>query len=129
MTTIAVNWFLLMATAAANLCVGIYVFTRAPRSSLNRAFGLLALATSCWAAALAVGYHADPQPATLTQTTLIIRFAFAAGSLFAISFLLFIDRFASATERAHIALRYCLIPIGAVFFVASFSPWIVSSAR
>jgi PAS domain S-box-containing protein len=129
MTTIAVNWFFLMATAAANLCVGIYVFTRAPRSPLNRAFGLLALATSCWAAALAVGYHADPQPATLAQTTLIIRFAFAAGSLFAISFLLFIDRFASATERAHIAVRYCLIPIGAVFFLASFSPWIVSSAR
>ena len=71
------------------LVVGAYVFRRAPKAPLNRAFGLLALATSCWAVALAVGYHIDPQPAALSSTTFIIRFAFAAGSLFAVLFLLF----------------------------------------
>ena len=126
---VTINWLLLMATAAANLWVGAYVFRHAPRAPLNRAFGLLALATSCWALALAVGYHIDPQLAALSSTTFIIRFAFAAGSLFAVSFLLFIDRFASTTQAAHVALRYCLVPIGTCFLAISFSPWIVSSAR
>jgi len=126
---VTINWLLLMATAAANLWVGVYVFRRAPKAPLNRAFGLLALATSCWAMALAVGYHINPHPAALSSTTFIIRFAFAAGSLFAVSFLLFIDRFASTTQGAHIALRYCLMPIGIGFLALSFSPWIVSSAR
>lgn len=126
---VTVNWLLLMATAAANLWVGAYVFRRAPKAPLNRAFGLLALATSCWAVALAVGYHIDPQPAALSSTTFIIRFAFAAGSLFAVSFLLFIDRFASTTRGARVTLRYCLVPIGIGFLALSFSPWIVTSAR
>jgi two-component system, NtrC family, nitrogen regulation sensor histidine kinase GlnL len=126
---VTINWLLLMATAAANLWVGVYVFRRAPKAPLNRAFGLLALATSCWAMALAVGYHINPHPAALSSTTFIIRFAFAAGSLFAVSFLLFIDRFASTTQGAHIALRYCLMPIGIGFLAISFSPWIVSSAK
>ena len=126
---VTINWLLLMATAAANLWVGAYVFRHAPKAPLNRAFGLLALATSCWAVALAVGYHVDPQPAVQSSTTSIIRFAFGAGSLFAVSFLLFIDRFASTTQAAHVVLRYCLVPIGICFVAISFSPWIVASAK
>ncbi|HEX9478238.1 MAG TPA: ATP-binding protein [Methylomirabilota bacterium] len=126
---VTINWLLLMATAATNLWVGAYVFRHAPKAPLNRAFGLLALATSCWAVALAVGYHVDPQPAVQSSTTPIIRFAFAAGSLFAVSFLLFIDRFASTTQAAHVVLRYCLVPIGICFVAISFSPWIVASAK
>jgi len=60
MSSSVANWLLLLATAAANLCVGAYAFARAPKVPLNRAFGFLALATSCWAAALALGYHTRP---------------------------------------------------------------------
>jgi two-component system, NtrC family, nitrogen regulation sensor histidine kinase GlnL len=129
MATITINWLLLMGTAAANLWVGIYVFTRAPKAPLNRAFGFLAFATSCWAMALAVGYHVSPPPADLHSTTAIIRFAFAAGSLFAASFLLFIDRFALISRSACILVRCFLVPIGIAFFAISFSPLIVTSAR
>jgi len=129
MTTITLNWLLLMATAVANLWVGLYVFSRAPRAPLNRAFVFLALATSCWAVALAVGYHADPKSTDPQSTTAIIRFAFAAGSLFAVSFLLFIDRFASTSRGSRILVQYGLVPVGVAFFVTSFSPWIVSSAK
>ena len=128
MTTLTVNWLLLMATAVANLWVGLYVFGRAPRAPLNRAFVFLALATSCWAAALAVGYHADPKSTDSHSTTAIIRLAFAAGSLFAVSFLLFINRFASTSRGSHILVQHALVPVGVAFFAMSFSPWIVTSA-
>src|SRR5512144_1724566 len=126
MTAITVNWLLLMATAVANLWVGLYVFARAPKVPLNRAFAFLALATSCWAVALAIGYHGSTN---VHQTTAIIRFAFAAGSLFAVSFLLFIDRFASISLISRKLVQYALVPIGIAFCVVSFSPWIVSSAK
>ncbi len=129
MTTITVNWLLLMATAVANLWVGVYVFTRAPKAPLNRAFAFLAVATSCWAVALAVGYHVDPRSTNVHHTTAIIRFAFAAGSLFAVSFLLFIDRFASISPSSRKLVQYALVPIGIAFCVVSFSPWIVYSAK
>ncbi|HKW90946.1 MAG TPA: ATP-binding protein [Methylomirabilota bacterium] len=123
------NWFLLMATAVANLSMGTYVFSRAPRASLNRAFGLLSLATSLWACALAVGYHVDPLDSGLGETTFVIRVAFAAGSLFAIAFLVFIEQFSLSPPKVFPFVRYCLIPAGVVFFVISFSPWVVVSAR
>src|SRR5689334_10568634 len=129
MSSSVANWLLLLATAAANLCVGAYAFTRAPRAPLNRAFGFLALATSCWAAALALGYHTRPSEHGFNSTTTIIRVAFAAGSLFAVAFLLFIERFASSTHGDRVLIRRCLAPIGFGFCVASLTPWIVLSAK
>jgi PAS domain S-box-containing protein len=129
MSPSGVNWLLLLATAGANLCVGAYAFTRAPRAPLNRAFGFLALATSCWAAALALGYHTRPSEHGFNSTTTIIRVAFAAGSLFAVAFLLFIERFASSTHGDRVLIRRCLAPIGLGFCVASLTPWIVLSAK
>jgi len=129
MSSSVANWLLLLATAAANLCVGAYAFARAPKVPLNRAFGFLALATSCWAAALALGYHTRPSEHGLSSTTTIIRVAFAAGSLFAVAFLVFIDRFASTTTSDRNVIRRCFVPIGLAFCVISFTPWIVLSAR
>src|SRR5712692_5244815 len=116
----SVNWILLVATAVANLCMGIYVFSRSPRAPLNKAFGLLALATSLWAVALAVGYHVDPRDSNPGWTTIVIRFAFAAGSLFAVAFLLFIERFTLTSPKVSVAVRRGLIPMGLAFFAASF---------
>src|SRR5215470_1755014 len=127
--TMSMNWFLLMATALANLSMGAYVFSRAPRASLNRAFGLLSLATSLWACALAVGYHVDPLDSSSGETTFVIRVAFAAGSLFAIAFLIFIEQFSLTPPKTSLLVRYCLVPVGVVFLIVSFSPWVVVSAR
>jgi two-component system nitrogen regulation sensor histidine kinase GlnL len=126
---VSLNWLLLIATAVVNLGMGAYVFIRAPRASLNRSFGLLSLATSLWAAALAFGYHVEPRDGSPDTTTIVIRFAFAAGSLFAIAFLLFIERFALAPPRVSAVVRRGLVPAGVAFFAISFSPWIVVSAR
>lgn len=125
----SINWLLLIATAIANLGMGLYVFGRAPRSSLNRAFGLLALATSLWSGSLAVGYHVDPQTTGLSATTLVIRIAFAAGSLFAVAFLLFTERFALSPPAVCRMVRFFLVPVGIAFFVVSFSPWMVAVAK
>jgi PAS domain S-box-containing protein len=124
-----INWILLVATAMANLGMGAYVFGRAPHSPLNRAFGLLALATSLWSGSLAIGYHVDPQTTTSDVTTLVIRVAFAAGSLFAVAFLLFTERFSLQPTQISIPIRYCLVPVGVSFFGLSFSPWVVVVAR
>jgi len=123
-----VNWLLLVSTAFANLCVGAYVFSRAPSAPLNRTFALLSLSTAVWSAALAVGYHVDPLESNPTGTTLVIRVAFAAGSLFAVAFLLFIQRFTLPEPRTSLVVRYVLVPIGVAFLAISFSPWIVVSA-
>jgi PAS domain S-box-containing protein len=109
--------------------MGLYVLGRAPRSSLNRAFGLLALATSLWSGSLAVGYHVDPQTTGLSATTLVIRIAFAAGSLFAVAFLLFTERFAVSPPAVCRLVRFFLVPVGIAFFVVSFSPWMVAVAK
>jgi len=129
MPAASVNWILLVATAAANLCMGIYVFRHSPKAQLNRAFGLLALATGLWAAALAVGYHVDPRDPSPDSTTIVIRFAFAAGSLFALAFVLFIERFTLPSPKVAAAVRRGFILTGVAFCGASFSPWIVVSAR
>ncbi|HZP38945.1 MAG TPA: PAS domain-containing protein, partial [Methylomirabilota bacterium] len=125
----SVNWLLLLSTAGANLCVGAYTLSRSPRAPLNRAFTFLALTTSGWAAALAFGYHTDPSEQGFGNTTTIIRVAFAAGSLFAVAFLIFIDRFASITRRDSQIIRRGLAPIGVGFFFLSFTSWIASSAK
>lgn len=129
MSGATINWILLVATAIANLGMGMYVFGRAPRSPLNRAFGLLALATSLWSGSLAIGYHVDPQTTSSDVTTLVIRVAFAAGSLFAVAFLLFTERFSLASPQISPPVRYCLVPAGIGFFVFSFSPWLVVVAK
>jgi len=129
MPVVSVNWTLLVATAVANLCMGIYVFSRSPRAPLNKAFGLLALATSLWAVALAIGYHVDPRDASPDWTTIVIRFAFAAGSMFALTFVLFIERFTLPSPKVAAAVRRGFIVMGVAFCGASFSPWIVVSAR
>jgi PAS domain S-box-containing protein len=89
----------------------------------------LALATSLWAAALATGYYVNLHETGTRETTAIIRIAFAAGSLFAIAFLLFIEQFTLAPSKSSVVVRHGLVPIGMLFFVASFSPWLVVSAR
>src|SRR5262245_42633591 len=129
MVSASLNWILLVATAIANLGMGLYVYGRAPRSALNRAFGLLALATSLWSGSLAVGYHVDPQTTAANLTTLVIRIAFAAGSLFAVAFLLFSERFALAPPQVCRPVRFFLVPVGIAFFGASFSPWMVTIAK
>jgi len=126
---VSMNWLLLVGTAVANLCMGAYVFSRAPKASLNRAFALLSLSTAVWSAALAVGYNAGPAGTNPESTTLVIRSAFAAGSLFAIAFLLFIERFTIPAPKPSFVVCYVLVPIGVVFFALSFSPWMVTSAR
>jgi PAS domain S-box-containing protein len=123
------NWLLLIGTAIANVSMGAYVFSRAPKATLNKSFALLSLATALWSAALAVGYHANPADTTLASTTLVIRCAFAAGSLFAMAFLLFIERFTLPASKASSIVRYGFVPIGVAFFALSFSPWMVVSAR
>ena len=124
-----INWLLLVATAFANLCVGAYVFSRAPSVTLNRTFALLSLSTAVWSAALAVGYHIDPLDSSPVGTTLVIRIAFAAGSLFTVAFLLFIHRFSLPGPRASFVVCYVWVPIGIAFLALSFSPWIVVSAK
>ena len=126
---VPMNWILLVGTAVANLCMGAYVFSRAPKAPLNRAFALLSLSTALWSAALAVGYYAGPAGTNPESTTLVIRCAFAAGSLFAIAFLLFIQRFTVPTAKTSFVVCYALVPIGTAFFALSFSPWMVISAR
>jgi len=123
------NWILLVGTAVANLCMGAYVFSRAPKAPLNRAFALLSLSTALWSAALAVGYNAESAGMSPDSTTLVIRCAFAAGSLFAIAFLLFIQRFTAPALTMSLVVCYALVPMGAAFFTLSFSPWMVLSAR
>lgn len=128
-SSVPVNWFLLVATAFANLCVGAYVFGRTPSAPLNRTFALLSLSTAVWSAALAVGYHVDPLDGNPDGTTLVIRIAFAAGSLFAVAFLLFIQRFTLPEPMTSVVVHYVLVPIGLAFLAISFSSWIVVSAR
>ncbi|MGH9429603.1 MAG: hypothetical protein ACRD2L_25235, partial [Terriglobia bacterium] len=128
-SVVSMNWILLVGTAVANLCMGAYVFSRAPKAPLNRAFALLSLSTALWSAALAVGYNAGPAGTNPESTTLVIRCAFAAGSLFAIAFLLFIQRFTVPAAKTSFVVCYVLVPIGAAFFALSFSPWMVISAR
>ncbi|HSE06124.1 MAG TPA: ATP-binding protein [Methylomirabilota bacterium] len=126
---LSINWLFLIVTAVANLCVGAYVFRRAPKAPLNRAFALLSLSTALWSAALAVGYHVAPPHTNSNTTTVVIRCAFAAGSLFAIAFILFVQRFTQPPPRASRVARFVLVPVGMAFFALSFSPWIVISAR
>src|SRR5688572_7921009 len=126
---VSMNWIFLVGTAIANLCMGAYVFSRAPKAPLNKAFALLSFSTALWSAALAVGYHAELSGGSPESTTLVIRCAFAAGSLFAIAFLLFIERFTLPDHRTSFVVRFVLVPFGATFFVLSFSSWIVVSAR
>ena len=126
---VSMNWTFLVGTAIANLCMGAYVFSRAPKAPLNKAFALLSFSTALWSAALAVGYHAELSGGSPESTTLVIRCAFAAGSLFAIAFLLFIERFTLPDHRTSFVVRFVLVPFGAAFFALSFSPWIVVSAR
>jgi PAS domain S-box-containing protein len=123
---ISLNWLLLVCTAVVNLGMGAYVFSRSPKAQLNRAFALLSLSTALWSAALAVGYHTDTNP---SSTTFVIRCAFGAGSLVAMAFLLFIQRFTMPSPAISAAVRYVLIPAGALFVALSFSPWMVVSAR
>jgi two-component system, NtrC family, nitrogen regulation sensor histidine kinase GlnL len=126
---VSINYLLLIGTAAANLCTGAYVFSRAPRAPLNRAFALLSLSTALWSAALAVGYYAAPVGTSNGKTTLVIRGAFAAGSLFTIAFLLFIQRFTVHAPKRYSVACNVFVLIGAASLILSFSPWMVVSAK
>jgi two-component system nitrogen regulation sensor histidine kinase GlnL len=128
-SVVSMNWILLVGTAVANLCMGAYVFSRAPKAPLHRAFALLSVSTALWSAGLAVGYYAEPAGTNPENTTLVIRGAFAAGSLFTIAFLLFIQRFTIHAPKRSFVACHALVLIGAAFFALSFSPWMVVSAR
>lgn len=105
--------------AVANLSIGIYVFSRNPRSSTHRAFFLYATFIAVWAFALALfeGWR-PPVPWH-------IRLAFAACSLVPIAMLKFAERFPNSTHKTSPINRWLLTPLGLGFSVLSWSAWIV----
>src|SRR6266508_1721539 len=117
-----VGFVLLLLVAVLNLSIGLYVHRRSPSTAMRRAFGFMASAIAVWTIALAVSHGTD------LLRTAFARLAFAAASLFPLGVLAFIDSFPEIGSRhSRLALRICA-PITALFFILSFSPWIVISA-
>jgi PAS domain S-box-containing protein len=112
---------LLGCTAILNLWIGLFVYLKAPSSSLNRAFGFLAATVSVWTTSGTLAHYGS------FGHIWLVRCAFASGSLIPLGIFAFIQSLpADSTELSR--TRTCLFTLfGFALCGLSFSPWMVVS--
>jgi signal transduction histidine kinase len=107
-------------TAIINTILGIFVFSKNPRSAVNQAFGLFALGVAGWNLSIFL---------TITEfidTLLWGRLAFAFCSVMAAGFLWFVHVFPAPSKRAPFVRNLALI-LGLIFFYIPASSLMIKS--
>jgi two-component system, NtrC family, sensor kinase len=112
----------LIWVALLNVAIGLYTLHRNFHAPINRAFTFLAFAIGFWTIGIALTYHTDLPP------TVALRFSFSAGSLIPLGVAAFVSRFSEDfLPKIKPAITTCVAST-LLFFLLSFSPWIVASA-
>ena len=112
----------LVLVTLSNLLIGGYVFRRNTSGEANRAFGLMALVAAVWAFAVALSHHSTLDPGWCAATML------ASGSLIPLATLSFVERSIHPTDVPRPLVSNRLAAPAGVFFLLSFSPFIVTAA-
>lgn len=108
--------------ALLNLLIGGYVLRRNSSAGANRAFGLMALVAAIWTLTVSLSHHSSLDPGWCAATML------AAGSLIPLATLSFVERTTRSPEASALRISNTLTAPAGVFFLLSFSPFVVVTA-
>lgn len=107
--------------SAMNLCIGLYVLVRAPRTAVNHAFGFFGCTIALWTVAIGLAY--SRQAGSLP----IVRLTFATASLMLLGLLTLVVVFPASPLPRHFTY-YAFAAAGLLFCAVSFTPFIVRDA-
>jgi PAS domain S-box-containing protein len=114
---------LLIFCSIANLSIGLYVFTRSPRSATHQGFLLYASPIAAWAFSLALVNGSSVPILEYAKLT------FAAGALVPIAMVRFAEQFPSSRRGTSAISKWFFTPIGLAFSLLAWSPWMMTAVE
>lgn len=113
----------IVIAAIANLGLGVFVFLKGPRNTINRHFTFFSFSVAAWTLSNGlVSSYAGTEWGYVWA-----RFAFASASLIPVTFLWFADVFPTSQPHSSRGLLWFFSAVASVSFVVSFTPLMVRS--
>lgn len=119
------HFYFLFLAAVVNSWLGIWVWAKGPRDSINRYFGIFALSVAAWTVSNGlVNLHAGTDWGSFWA-----RLAFASASLISMSLFLFTSRFPTPVPHVPKLLMLLTISLGTLALLTSLTSLIVRSTN